>query len=153
MAFKRVLCAVDFSPGSQEAFAIAVETARIHAGSLHLIHIIEARPAISQFPPIDAMGKMAVEIEEKAAAAMEALVVSASPSLDGLSVTSEVTSGTAFVEIVTRAREWSADLVVLGAVGAARPLREVLLGGTADRVMKEAACSVLIARNPRPQPD
>ena len=110
MAFKRVLCAVDFSPGSQEAFAIAVEAARMHSGLLHLIHVIEAGPVISVFPPIDAMGKMAVEIEEKAAAAMEALVVSASPSLDGLSVTTEVTSGTAFVEIVTRAREWNADL-------------------------------------------
>jgi nucleotide-binding universal stress UspA family protein len=148
MAFKRVLCAVDFSPGSQQAFRVAVETARMHDGSLRLIHVIEARPAISQFPPIDTMGTMAVQIEEKAAAAMEALVVSSSPSLDGLSVTSEVTSGTASVEIVTRAREWNADLIVLGALGAARPLREILLGGTADRVMKEAACSVLIARKP-----
>src|SRR5262245_8265920 len=141
MAFKRILCGVDFSRGSLEAFRIAVETARIYGGSLHLIHVIEAQPVVSELQPIDAMGKMTVEIEEKAAAAMEALVSSASPSLDVLATTSEVTTGRAFVEIVGRAREWKADLIVLGAIGAATPLGEAVVGGTADRVMKEADCS------------
>lgn len=148
MAFKRILCGVDFSPGSLEAFRIAVETARMCGGSLHLIHVIEAQPVVSEWQPIDAMGEMTVEMEEKAAAAMEALVGSAGPSSRAPSMTSEVTTGRAFVEIITRAREWKADLIVLGAIGAATPLDEAVLGGTADRVMKEADCSVLVARNP-----
>jgi len=94
------------------------------------------------------MGKMTIEFQEKAAAAMEALVLSASPSVDGLSLTTEVVTGRAFVEIVRRAREWNADLIVLGAIGAATSLGEAILGGTADRVMKQAGCSVLIARSP-----
>jgi len=147
MTFKRVLCGVDFSRGSLEAFRIAVEIARMYGGSLHLIHIIEAQPVVSEWLAIDAMGKMTVEIGEKAAAAMEALVGSAKPSLDGVPITSEVTTGRAFLEIVSRAREWKADLIVLGAIGAATPLDEAVVGGTADRVMKEADCSVLIARN------
>ena len=117
MAFKRILCGVDFSPGSLEAFRIAVETARMCGGSLHLIHVIEAQPVVSAWQPIDAMGEMTVEMEEKAAAAMEALVGSARPSVDGLSITSEVTTGRTFVEIISRAREWKADLIVLGANG------------------------------------
>ena len=148
MTFKRVLCAVDFSPGSQQAFLSAVEIARVYAASLHLIHVIEAQPVVSGWLPIDAMGKMTIEFQEKAAAAMEALVLSASPSVDGLSLTTEVVTGRAFVEIVRRAREWNADLIVLGAIGAATSLGEAILGGTADRVMKQAGCSVLIARSP-----
>jgi nucleotide-binding universal stress UspA family protein len=45
MAFKRILCAVDFSPGSLEAFRVAVEMARLYSGTLHLFHAIEAQPA------------------------------------------------------------------------------------------------------------
>ena len=148
MAFKRILCGVDFSRGSLEAFRIAVEIARMDGGSLHLIHVIEAQPVVSEWLPIDAMGKSTVDIEEKAAAAMEALVGSAAPFLDVVPITSEVTTGRAFVEITSRAREWKADLIVLGAIGAATPLDEAVMGGTADRVMKEADCSVLVARNP-----
>jgi nucleotide-binding universal stress UspA family protein len=151
MAFQRILCAVDFSPGSLEAFRIAVETARMYTGSLHLFHVVEAQPVVSEWLPIDAMGKMAVEIEEKAAAAMESLVGCARPRLAGLLLTSEVTSGRASAEIIRRAREWNADLIVLGSTGAATPLDEAVLGGTADRVMKEAACSVLIARKAEAQ--
>jgi nucleotide-binding universal stress UspA family protein len=81
---------------------------------------------------------------------MDSLIASAESSLSGLSFTSEVTSGRAFVEIVNRAQEWKADLIVLGAKGAAS-LENIVVGSTAERVMKEASCSVLIARPPQPE--
>ena len=137
MAFKRILCAVDFSPGSLEAFRVAVEMARLHSGALHLFHAIEAQPA--------GPGEVVIEIVQKANAAMEGLVASARSSLKGLAFTSEVTSGKAFVEIVNRAREWNADLIVLGSKGTTS-LEEIVVGGTAEAVMKQASCSVLVVR-------
>ena len=137
MRFKRILCAVDFSPDSLAAFDVAVETARLYSASLHIFHVIEAQPAV---PP-----QVEIRIVEEANAAMEKVVASAESSLDGLAFTTEVTSGQAFVEIVERAREWRADLIVLGSKGITS-LEEIIIGGTAENVMKEAPCSVLVVR-------
>ena len=136
-AFTRILCAVDFSRGSVEAFRVAVEMARLHAAALHLFHVIEAQPA--------GPAEVLIEILRRANAAMEGLVASAQPTLKGLACTTEVASGRAFDEIVRRARDWKADLIVLGAKGMTS-LEEIIVGGTAERVTKEASCSVLVVR-------
>jgi nucleotide-binding universal stress UspA family protein len=145
MPFKRILCAVDFSTDSVEGFHIAVELARAQSGSLHLLHVIEAQPVVSDWLPIGGIGEVTIQIEEKANAAMESLVRSAKASLSGLAVTTEATSGRAFVEIVNRATELKTDLIVLGSKGVAS-LEDIIVGSTAERVMKAANCSVLIAR-------
>jgi len=46
---------------------------------------------------------------------------------------------------VQEAREWGADLIVVGSHGYG-PLRSVLLGSVARSVLTEAPCSVLVAR-------
>jgi len=135
--YKRILCGVDFSPDSREAFRAAIETARLNAGTLHLFHVIEARPAV----PADVM----LKIIERANTAMAQLVESEQSALDGLPLTTEVTSGRAFAEIVRRAREWKAELIVIGAKGITH-LEEVFVGGTAEAVTREGPCSVLIVR-------
>src|SRR5262245_9923197 len=145
MEFKRILCAVDFSEMSLEAFRRATEIARRFAGSLHVLHVIEARPVASGLIRVDEVGEMAVELEEKATAALESLVESSASALEDIPLTMEVTAGRAFVEILNRARDWAADVVGVGAKGATAR-EQIVVGGTAERVMKDAPCSVLIVR-------
>ena len=109
MPFKRILTAVDFSPDSLEAFRLAVEMASVHSVSLHLLHVIEAWPAVS--------GEVAVEFVQKANMAVEQLVASSQPALEKVTLTTEVATGRAFDEIVNRERGWRADLIVLGTKG------------------------------------
>ncbi len=137
MPFKRILTAVDFSANSLEAFRIAAEMASIHSASLHLLHVIEAWPS--------APGEAALELVQKANTAVEQLVASSQPGLEKVTLTTEVASGRAFDEIVNRAHDWRADLIVLGTKGTTS-LEEIFLGGTAEHVIKEAPCSVLIVR-------
>jgi nucleotide-binding universal stress UspA family protein len=137
MPFKRILTAVDFSPNSLGAFRVAVEMAGVHSASLHLLHVIEAWPAVP--------GEVAVEFVQKANMAIEQLVASSQPALEKVTFTTDVSSGRAFDEIVNRARDWRADLIVLGTKGTTS-LEEIFLGGTAEHVIKEAPCSVLIVR-------
>jgi universal stress protein A len=137
MPFKQILCAVDFSHDSLAAVRAASEVARLHSARLHLFHVVEAQPAAS--------AEVTLEILQRANIAMEGLVASEQSSLDGLTVTTEVGSGLAFREIVDKAREWRADLVSLGATGHSL-LEELVVGGTAEAVLKEAPCSVLVIR-------
>jgi universal stress protein A len=135
--FERILCAVDFSPDSLEAFRAAIEMARLYSGELLVFHVIEPQPSVSP----DAL----IEINKKANDAMAELIASAGSALEGIDVSSEVTSGAAFAEIANRARDWRANLVVLGAKGVTS-LTEVVIGGTAEAVMKESPCSILVVR-------
>ena len=137
MPFKRILIAVDFSPNSLEAFRIAAEMASVDSAALHLLHVIEAWPS--------APGEAAVEFAQQANTAIEQLVESSKPGLEKVTLTTEVASGRAFDEIVNRARDWRADLLVLGTKGTTS-LEEIFLGGTAEHVIKESPCSVLIVQ-------
>jgi nucleotide-binding universal stress UspA family protein len=137
MRFRRILCAVDFSTDSLEGFRVTVEMARLHSAAIHVFHVIETLPV--------APAEAEIRLLEKAHTAMEALVASQRESLDGLMFTADVSTGSAFAEIVNRAREWQADLIVLGAKGVST-LEELVIGGTAEHVVKEAPCSVFVVR-------
>jgi universal stress protein A len=135
VTFRRILCAVDFSRDSLEAFRAAVELARLRSGAVHVLHVIEAQ--------LPGSGEVIIELTKKANAAMAELIASA-PSKD-LALSSEVTSGDAVIEIVDQAKEWRADLVVLGARGVIL-IEDIVVGGTAEGVTRGAPCSVLVVR-------
>ena len=138
MPFDRILAAVDFSPNSLDAFRVALDLARLCSASLHLLHVIEPQPAVT--------GEAAMDLVQKANTAIEELVGSLQPPADGIKLTSEVASGRAFDEILERARQWHADLIVLGTAGT-RLLEEILLGGTAEQVINDSPCSVLVVKD------
>src|SRR5262245_38884792 len=137
MTFKRILCAIDFSEDSTVALRTAAELVRLYSGSLHLVHVIEARPAVT--------GESLMGLTKNAGDAMAGLISTREELLKNFPVTTEVVSGLAAVEILNCARQWRADLIVLGSKGITS-VEEILAGGTADTVMKEASCSVLIVR-------
>jgi universal stress protein F len=120
-----------------EAFRIALEMSPAPSASLHLLHVIEARPAVTV--------EAASEIVEEANAAMDRLIGSCGSVPDSADLTTEIGSGEASDEILNRARDWGADLIVLGAKGAAS-LESIIGGGTTERVMQRAPCSVLVVR-------
>jgi nucleotide-binding universal stress UspA family protein len=136
MAFQRILCAVDFSQGSIQAYHIAVEMARQQSkAALHLFHVIEARPVVSEWPPVNGLSEMMLALEEKATPAMESLVEASAPIPAGIAFSTEISTGRALVEILNRAHEWKADLIVLGACGAAS-LEHAIAGSTAEHVAR-----------------
>jgi nucleotide-binding universal stress UspA family protein len=145
MLFKRILCAVDFSKPSLSAFQTAVELARQSKAALHVLHVIEAQPVVPGWLPANGLSEVMLMIEGKATAAMQSLMKSSSRELKGLKVTTEINDGRAFVEILNRARNLKADLIVIGAQGAAS-VEEIVAGGTAENVVRRAQCSVLIVR-------
>lgn len=145
MPFKRILCGVDFSDSSLRAFQTAVEMARQSKASLHVLHLIEAQPFVPGLLPAKGLSEVLLAIEEKAGAAMRSLVKSSARRLKGLKVTTEIDDGRAFVEIIKRAHKRKADLIVIGAKGAAS-VEEIVAGGTAENVVRRVACSVLVVR-------
>jgi nucleotide-binding universal stress UspA family protein len=60
-------------------------------------------------------------------------------------VEGRVRSGHPHTQIVVAARQWRTDLVVIGATGQS-PLRSILLGSVARRILHRVSASVLVAR-------
>ena len=148
MAFERILCAVDLSTESEPVFQTAAEFALQAKRELRLLHVIEAQPVTRELPPVKSLGEVALTMEQKAVIAMQTLINSAGKNLENVTVTSEIDSGEAAQEIINHARRWKADLIVLGARGAPS-LADIIAGSTAQRVTKEAPCSVLVVRSDR----
>jgi nucleotide-binding universal stress UspA family protein len=66
-------------------------------------------------------------------------------ALRGLKITVEVLSGDPKEKIIDTAREWAADLAVLGSHGHS-PLKRSLLGSVSEAVARDGPCSVEVTR-------
>jgi nucleotide-binding universal stress UspA family protein len=145
---KRIVCGVDFSPMSVAAFLTAADLARSMDAELHVLHVIEAYPPTASWPR-DGERQDVQSLQQKATSAMEALVTRSAVALDSVSVTTEITVGLAFAELLNRVRDATRDLIVVGATGV-KLFEDALFGGTADQVVKGAPCSVLVVRADQP---
>jgi universal stress protein A len=70
---------------------------------------------------------------------------------EGIPATVVVTMGTAWNRIVGAAKSWNADLIVIGTHGRTG-LKHALMGSTAERVVRHAACPVLVVHSPDKRP-
>jgi nucleotide-binding universal stress UspA family protein len=142
--FKRILCAVDFSPSSLQALAMAESLAKEADGSLSVLHVLE--PA-SIFEPVVMGGPGGAagpspDARKAARARLRELVSQDARTFSH--VTDVVTSGKPYREILREASERRAELIVIGAHGGRLGLSA--FGSTTNHVVREAACPVLTLR-------
>ena len=135
---RQILATTDFSKESQAGVRYAAALAKEMSATLKLIHVIEPPSRMAGMETL-VLGRDDSEILELAKVQLKKLA--SQENLGGLSVTAGVRTGKAFHEITTAARG-RADLIVIathGYTGASR----VLLGSTAERVVRYAPCPVL----------
>lgn len=141
----RILCPVDFSEHSQAALEHAAELARRYGASLHLLHVVEPilYPVAYGLPPV-----APVDYEQVARDAAARTLAGYAGKLANIEVRQHVESGTASQRICDFAKEHGVDLVVLATHGYTG-LKHVLLGSTAERVVRHAPCAVLVVKTAR----
>ncbi|HEX8106515.1 MAG TPA: universal stress protein [Kofleriaceae bacterium] len=146
MTFRKLLCPVDFSPGSQHALQVAARMAREADAELVLVHAwyVPTTAFGGDYPiPVD----LAQEVVDGAQRDLAAARTDAT-RLGAPRVSSRVLRGVPWDQIVQAAREDPAiDLIVMGTHGRSG-LARVLLGSVAEQVIRHAPCSVLAARAP-----
>jgi nucleotide-binding universal stress UspA family protein len=140
---RKILCPVDFSPASQQALRIAARIAADRDAELVVVHVWYVSPLVSgEFPiPADALKAMADEEQQALARAVhEANAVGAHR------VASRMIDGVPWDRIVDTARQdRECDLIVIGTHGRTGVARW-MLGSVAEKVVRHAPCSVLVAR-------
>lgn len=142
--FKTILFATDFSESSDHAFQYALSLARKFDSLLGIIHVISEPVDLRGFyVPHISFDKLEEEIEEGARKMMEKFCRTHSQEYS--KVESFVVPGIPYDEIIRKALEIGADLIVIGTHGRTG-LDHVLFGSTAEKVVRKSTIPVMTIR-------
>jgi nucleotide-binding universal stress UspA family protein len=142
---KHVLVAYDFSDYAELALRYGLSIAQEHQAELHLLHVLPPgsinEPEIAWYPT---KGESAYHT---AARRLQRVVP---PDVHlWCSVTTAVSEGNPYREILNYAEKNEIDVISVGAHGAGFGMR-ALFGSNVDRVLRQAPCPVLVARPLKP---
>jgi len=141
---KKILVPVDFSDCSLFALRYAVNLATQVNGNLLMVHVASSllTPPEMEYVHVD-LKKFRAELEKHATAKLTAIAEKEIPA--GVPISPVVRHGTPWEEITQTAKDRQADLIVIGTRGHSG-IRHLLLGSTAEKVVRFAGCPVLVVR-------
>lgn len=146
--FNTILFATDFSENSDHAFDYAYTLARNFNARLIVIHVINEPVDLRGFyVPHISFEKLEKEIEEGAEKMMDKFCRTRMPDFNNYETF--IVAGVPYEEILKKAAEEKASLIVLGTQGRSG-IDHFLFGSTAERVVRKAACPVMTVRLPAP---
>lgn len=153
----RVLLAVDGSPCSEEAVRTVLDRFRPEDTQVKVLHAVEwmrEMPLCFQYAHGPTAGDDVVARRNKSFERARELVERVAAQLEFRGFRPSVATPDADPPraIVGAAREWPADLIVIGSHGR-RGLDRLLLGSVAESVVRHAPCSVSIVRMPVAAPE
>jgi nucleotide-binding universal stress UspA family protein len=145
--FRSILATTDLSGHAREATLRAARIARDTGAALHVVHVLQVaaidklRQRFSAAP-----ADLHTRLENAARFALEELAQAVERDY-GVTPALRCVEGELLPEIERAARETSADLLVSGARGIS-VARHLLLGATAERLLAQAPCTMLVVRRP-----
>lgn len=170
--FARILVPVDFAPASDEAVAsgtavtagdqqieissatrraveLAAGLARQSKGKLFIVHATPPLQVGAVYTgPISVPSQILDEIHQRAKrASLEALETLRAQLCDGVDVECDARPGHPLELVLAERARHRAELIVLAASGRSRVAR-FFVGSTADRVIRQAPCPVLVVPAP-----
>lgn len=144
MKLRKILCAIDFSSGSQQAMRLATRIATEKGAELVLLHAWFLPPMVYGGGPVAIPPSLMQDVYDDAKRSLDEAV----REVDTLGlphVSAKLVSGLPSAMIVSELEDPAYDLAVLGTHGRTGWSR-VLLGSVAEKVVRHAPCSVLTVR-------
>lgn len=143
VAFKQIICAMDFSAAAMQALGHALDLARQSNGTVVVLHAIEwvddAPHAHAHFN----VPEYRAHLLETARHEIDSIL--AGESREWCEIVPLIATGRAYREILRAATARAADLIVMGAQGRGG-LGLTLFGSTTQQVVRHAVCPVLTVR-------
>jgi nucleotide-binding universal stress UspA family protein len=144
--FDKILTAIDFSENSDYAFDYALTLARQFNAELTIMHVINEPVDLRGFyVPQISFEQLEKEIEEGAVKMMEKFCQARLGDYNAYETA--IVTGIPYEEVIRKAEEIGASLIVLGTHGRTG-LDHLIFGSTAERIVRSASCPVLTIRLP-----
>ena len=142
MSFRKILVAVDESAFAARAADVGFDLARSLGAEVAILHVVD--PAVDAYAPeggirASELVALAQQDGKRLLAAFAQRAALQPAPLEFIHV------GKPAAEIVKGAKDWRADLIVIGSHGRGR-VERLLLGSVAEAVMRHATCPVLVVR-------
>lgn len=160
MSFQKILVAIDNSPLCLPVFTAAMELARSNQATIKLLHCISPEllnepvipptgiemtmPSLSLINDYQTQQILMEKWTEEGLALLKPYVDEA--TRQGVITESENLVGDAGEQLCEVAKDWGADLVVVGRRGRTG-LAEAFLGSVSNQVVHHAPCSVLVIQD------
>jgi nucleotide-binding universal stress UspA family protein len=147
--YAKILVPVDGSPTSAKGLQEAIKIAKALGSQLRLVHIVDELIINNSVAGGSGLysGDLIESLREggkKALADAEALVRRS--GLEPEAILLETIGGPSAHLIVAQAKEWPADLIVMGTHGR-RGVRRLALGSDAEQVLRTSSIPVLLVRD------
>lgn len=137
---RRILLATDFSPDSERAVRLAIVWAKVLKADVEVIHAIHEAGVGTVSDAVPGSTDRPGRLRQEALEGLQSVLSQMSDA--GVPASADLTYGPASLEIVKRAVESRANLVIMGRCGQTR-LEQAFFGSVATRVLRQVKCSVL----------
>jgi len=145
----RILVPTDFSDSADHALAYAVTLAEQVGATVHLIHVFDDPDTVALYSEVYV--PMPPETRAALLTDIRRQLATRTATAGHEKVTTEVLTGAPPAQaIVDAAKQHGCDLIVTGTHGR-HGMAHLLLGSVAERVVRTAACPVLVVRRPGAQ--
>lgn len=143
--FRRIVVALDGSDTASRSFDVALTLAAESGAELMPLYVIDVPVIAYDAPGFDASIVRDACIEEAKLVTADAQSRMSARGVTGTPRTVEaaLTGDDVAKRIVETAQEWQADAIVMGTHGR-RGFERLVLGSVAERVLRSAACPVLM---------
>jgi universal stress protein A len=144
---KQILVPTDFSMYSDKALKQAIDIAKQHGSTIHLLHVnsIVQQCAIDYCMTIEILD----DLEKQSTDNAQKLIgeeINKFPESKTVTIIPEVKKGTPYEEILKDQMEKNIDLIIIASHGTTGLLHH-FIGNVAERVAKGARCPVLLLRS------
>ena len=142
LQIKKILVPIDFSPASHEAIKFSLPLQKKFGAELHLVHVT------ADEVPMASLAAMPIALSETESAAYAHIHLRRSAKKCGTELETaniHVLRGQPFEQICRLAREIDIDLIIIPTRGLSG-FKHLLLGSTAERVVRYSPCPVLVLK-------
>ena len=140
---KSILVPTDFSEYSDKALQNAIDIAKQFTGKIYLLHVVGT---VIQYTSLDP--QMVKQLENEIVTAAQKMLteqLAKFPDSKSIEIIADIRRGTPYEEILRDQKEKKIDLIVIASHGKTGLLSH-LIGSVAEKVVRNAKCSVLLVR-------
>ena len=146
---KDIIVPTDFSGHSEVAMDYALFLAGHFKTQVRVLHVIDESTISSikhslMSSPEDQMKKLSIIIRKNAGHFMDKFI--AKFSKKGVKISTEITRGIPFLEIIRHAQRKKASMIIMGTKGLTG-IKSILIGSTAEKVVRKSYCPVLTIKS------
>jgi|SRR5690349_15494933 len=145
--YRKILVAVDGSEPSQQGLGEAIRLAKATGAQLLLVHVLNTLILQSEIASTAYYQALATEIRNSGVGILEhAATVARDAHVTFEQKLIEKIGAHPAEEIVAQAKQWQADLIVLGTHGR-RGIKRLVMGSDAELVLRHSPTPVLLVRD------